>query len=103
MILERDISITGMLDWIQAEAQSRQVNITIFRNDAEERTEQYRTAGGIERSITYVIVRVRIDNVPDPGKQGKIMVDIQETWNNSEPRPDKLLHLIPSGIPQGVW
>lgn len=103
MILEREISVTEMLNWLQAEAQSRHVAMAVFRDDVEERTEQYFRADGTERSNTFVLVRVRIDNVPDLTQEIKLMVDIQETWNNREPRPEKLLHLIQSGVPQGVY
>ncbi len=103
MILERELSVREILDWLQAEAQARQISLTVFPDSAEERTEQYFTADGEERSFTFLGVRVRIDNLSDPGKEAKLMVRLQESWNNREPRPEKLLHLIPSGVPQGVW
>jgi len=103
MILERELRLSEMLDWIEAEAQARGVDATLFRSDVEQRTEGYSTADGAEKSYTFVIVRVRINNVPDPSKEAKFMVSLQETWNNREPRPEKLLHLIPSRLPQGVW
>ena len=103
MILERELTVPEMLDWIEAEAQARGVAVTLFRNDVEQRTEGYSTADGVEKSYTYVIVRIRINTVLDLSKEIKFMVNLQETWNNREPRPEKLLHLIPSGVPQGVW
>ena len=103
MILEREIRISEMLDWLQTEAQARGVDVTLFRDDVEQRTEGYFTADGIEKSYTFVIVRIRINSILDLSKEIKFMVNLQETWNNREPRPEKLLHLIPSGVPQGVW
>ena len=103
MILERENETVEMLDWIEAEAQAGGVAVTLFRNDVEQRTEGYSTADGVEKSYTFVIVRVRIDNISDPGKEAKFMVSLQEAWNNREPRPSKLLHLTPSRLPQGVW
>lgn len=103
MILEREIGAAEMLDWLQAEAQSRQVALTVFRNDVEKRTEKYGRADGTEHSYTYVIVRVRFDDVSDPEEEASLKVRLQETWNNREPRPEKLLHLISYWVPQGVY
>ena len=103
MILEREVEISGMLDWIESEAQASGIDITLFRDDVEQRTEGYTTAEGLDKSYTYVIVRIRIDDIPDLSDEIQFMVNLQETWNNREPQPAKLLHLIPFGVPQGVW
>ena|GEM_PF-3009345 len=58
-----------MFDWIEAEAQARGIAVTLFRDNAQQRTEGYSTADGVEKSCTFVIVRVRIDNVPAQAKQ----------------------------------
>ena len=103
MILERELTVAGMLNWIEAEAQARGVDVTLFRNDIEERTEGYSTADGVEKSYTFVGVRVRIDSPLDLNEEIYFRVSLQEAWNHREPRPPKLLRLIPSWVPQGVW
>lgn len=103
MILERELTIAEMLNWIEAEAQARGVDVTLFRNDIEERTDGYSTPDGVEKSYTFVGVRVRINSPLDLSEEIHFRVSLQETWNHRVPRPPKLLRLIPSWVPQGVW
>ncbi len=93
MLLEKETSISEMLDWLQAEAEARNISIKIYRDQVEQRQEIY----------FFVGVPVRIEGMENVYDESKVMTKLQNAWNDREPRPDKLLFLLPAGLPQGVW
>jgi len=93
MLLERETSVSEILDWLQAEANARNIPLKIFQEQVEERKGVYFVVG----------VPVRIEGDDEAYDEAKLLTKLENAWNDREPRPEKLLFLLPAGLPQGVW
>lgn len=95
MITEQEIIIQQAVDWLEAEIKSRGIAAKVCRDQIEERRREYHTFIGIP-------VRVQEESL-DAYDEAALLVEMENAWNYREPKPAKLLALLPAGLPQGVW
>ena len=99
-LIEQELGVSEMLDWLRNELDSRNITARIARERVRERTEY---AYLDERKIVYhfVFVPIFVEN-EDPEESPGLLVQLMEAWNSREPAPEKRLFLYPGQVPDGV-
>ncbi len=96
MITQQDNSVVQQaVRWVEAEIQTRRIAAAVVREQIEEWLGDY-----------YPFIRIPIkmqDDALDAYDEAKLLTDIESDWNLQEPRPEKMLSLMPAGLPRGVW
>ena len=75
--------------WLRAEAQARGVQATIYTQSA---TQEGR----------FLIVPVYLEGMADAYDFAAALQDLEDAYNNQQPKPDWLLILRPASAPHGV-
>lgn len=75
--------VQELYGWLLAQAKNRPVGIVLHTDWA--------TQDG-----RFVIIPARIDGGPDACDQARILQDIEDSWNNREPRPYWMAILRPT-------
>lgn len=94
MIIEQEITIQQALAWVEEQFRAKAIPATILREQVEERQDDL---------YTFIGIPIRVHEDMDAYDEAKLFSEIQGRWNFREPRPEKMLSLLPAGIPQGVW
>ena len=99
MILEKELGqaeqrqqerFQEAMEWVEREAEARQFSIALVSSLIEERQSDY-----------YTFIRIPVKVIASEGYDfAEALVILEDTWNEREPRPEKLLFLYPAGVPR---
>ncbi len=101
MILEKELDQTEQrqqerfqeaIEWVQREAETRHLSIALVPSLMEERQGDY---------YTFILIPVTVIT-SEPYDFAEALVILEDTWNEREPRPEKLEFLYPAGVPRNV-
>ena len=101
MILEKELGQTEQrqqerfqeaIEGVQREAETRQFSIALVPSLIEERQGDY---------YTFILIPVKVIT-SEPYDFAEALVILEDTWNDQEPRPEKLLFLYPAGVPRNA-
>ena len=95
MMLEREVSqqafFQRVTDWIQAEAEAAKVAISIRADGVEEREGD---------CYTFVLVPIKVLEAPADFDKPRFLAELEGKWNDTEPRPEKLIFPYPASVPR---